>query len=272
MLAAESPNRLEVAVRRDDDAGLALHRFDEYGHGVRGDRRLESLRVTVGNGVEAGCEGSEAAPGDRVVGEADDGRGATVEVTAHHHDAGLVLGHPLDVVPPPSGQLEGGFDRLGTGVHGQHPVFAGQRCEAGAEGPQLVVVERSAGEREPRQLLGGRSHDHRMPVTEVERGVRCQRIEVALAVDVGHPDTLSGPRHDRQRMVVVCCRRLRELDLLLGGGRRYVPAPHGRRGHVVSPFVAALVMVSVSVRCSFGASLRVYSAHLRAPTVRQPTT
>jgi hypothetical protein len=66
-----------------------------------------------------------------------------------------------------------------------------------------------------------------MQVPEVQRGVRRQQVEVALALDVGHPRALAAGDDDRERVVVVGDVRL-DGDQLAGDG----VAPDVGRGGV----------------------------------------
>ena len=93
---------------------------------------------------------------ERVGREADDGGGAAVEVAGGHDDVRLAGRHALDVVAPLAGDLDRGLDRLGAGVHRQHPVLAGQLRQVAAERAELVVVEGPAGQRHPVELVARR--------------------------------------------------------------------------------------------------------------------
>ena len=176
---AELADAAQVAVGRDDHAALALDRLDQHGDGVLVDGRLEGRQVAVRDDDEAGRERAEAVARVRVVGEADDGGGAAVEVAGGDDDLGLVGGDALDLVAPLAGDLDRGLDGLGAGVHRQHEVLAAQVAERGAEVGELVVDERAAGQRQPVEL-GVRGGDQRgVAVAEVERRVAGQQVEVA---------------------------------------------------------------------------------------------
>ena len=105
------------------------------------------------------------------------------------------------------------------------PVFMGStrslpqsRASASANRPELVVVVRPAGERDAPELLGRGGEERRMPVAEVQRRVGGQQVEVALALDIGHPRALGAGDHDRERVVVVRDVLLFGLDDAGGGG------------------------------------------------------
>jgi len=126
-----------------------------------------------------------------------------VEVAVGDDDGRGIRGDALRAVRPRAGDLDPRLDGLRTGVHRQHEVLAAQLRERRGEGAELIVVERSARQRDPAQLRGGRGHQGGVAVTEVEGGVGGQQIEVALALDVGHPGPLTAGDDDRQRVIVV---------------------------------------------------------------------
>ena len=227
VLDAQPAHVVQVAGRRHDHAGFALHRLDQDGHGRLVDRRGERVGVAVRHRAEAGRVGAVVGLGDVVAGEADDADRAAVEVAVHDHDRRVPVGHALDLVAPAPGHLQRGLDALGAGVHRQHHLLAGQRRELGAERPEQVVVEGPAGEGQPVQLLLGGGDERRVPVAEVDGGVRRQEVEVPVAVVVPHPRPLAVGHHHRQRVVVVRAVDFLELDRT----ERHVPTVHhGRSG------------------------------------------
>ena len=159
------------------------------------------------------------------------------KLPVHHHDGRLVGRHALDVVPPPAAGLDRGLDRLGAGVHRQHQVLAGERGEVACERPELVVVERPAGQRHPFELALRGGDQARVAVAEVQRGVAAEAVEVAVAVDVLDPGAPAGAEHDRQRVVVVRGPAFGELDVLSSAPGR------PRLGHV------AMVALPGAVQC-----------------------
>jgi hypothetical protein len=82
-------------------------------------------------------------------------------------------------------------------------IAVGQFGQLGAERPELVVVERPAHQREPLELSHRGRDQPRVPVTEVQRGVRGEQVQVAASFNVGHPRALGLVDDDRQRVVVV---------------------------------------------------------------------
>ena len=162
-----------------------------------------SSAATSPNGDEARRVRAEAAPGARVVGEADDRGGPAVEVAGGDDDLRPAVRHPFDVVAPLPRHLDARLDRLRAGVHRQHHLLADQGGQVGGEGPQLVVVERPGGEGDAVQLLLGRGDQHRVAVAEVGRRVGGQEVQVGPAVGVGDRRPGRGGDDHLERVVVV---------------------------------------------------------------------
>ena len=99
-----------------------------------------------------------------------------------------------------------------------------QRREIAAEGPELVVVEGTAGEREPLDLGVAAADQTRVAVSEVERRVGGEHVEVARPLDVGDPGALGLREDDGQRMVVVSATAVLGVDGLGCVGVRRHPA------------------------------------------------
>ena len=92
-------------------------------------------------------------------------------------------------------------------------------CEAGevgAEGPEAIVVERTAGQSDAAHLVDGSGDEGRVTVSEVDRRVGREHVEVATALDIGDPGTLGLVDHDGDRVVVVRAVLVFELDGLVG--------------------------------------------------------
>ena len=96
-------------------------------------------------------------------------------------------------------------------------------------------MERAARQRDRVQLLLGRGDQRRVPVAEVERGVRREHVEVAPALDVGDPGALASADHHGERVVVVRAVLVLEGDRLgrrpdlLGGTSPLRPGHRGTR-------------------------------------------
>ncbi len=203
VLTAQLVEALEIALGWNDDPALALDRLDEDPDHVGVHRVAGRLEIPVGQQREARREGTEAVAVLRVVGEADDRRGATVEVAGEDQDLGLAVRHALDLVAPLARGLDRGLHRLGTRVHGQHPRVAGQLAHLPVQRAQLVVAERPRGQRHLLGLLDQRAADPRVGVALVDRGVGGEEVEVLVALDVPDPDALGALDHHVQRVVVV---------------------------------------------------------------------
>ena len=139
---------------------------------------------------EAAVERAEAVAIGFVRREADDGRRAAVKIVIRDDDFGAILRDVLEAVAPASRRLDGGFDRLGAGVHRQRHVEAGDLDEALQERPEQLGVIGAAGDREPAGLLHHGLQDARMPVAEADGRIGAHHVEIAPAVRVGHPDAL----------------------------------------------------------------------------------
>ena len=217
-LGAERAEVAQEAVGRHDHAALALDRLEQDGDRGVVDGRGDRLDVAVLHAAEAGGEGGVAGGGDLVVGEAHDRGRAAVEVALHGDDRGLAGRDALDLVAPLAADLDRGLDGLGAGVHRQDHVLAGQAAQRLGEAGELVVEERAAGEREVPQLLARDRDQALVGVSEVERGVARQAVEVAAAVDVDDPGAVALGEHHRQGVVVVRGVALRGLDVGRSGG------------------------------------------------------
>ena len=163
----------------------------------------ERLEVAEGHDAEALGERTEAVARVGIGGEADDGDGAAVEVVGADDDLGLVLGHAAHLVAPLADGLDGGLDGLRAGVHGEYLVGAGQPRELLVEERELVVAKGARGDRQLARLLDQRRQDLRVAVALVDGGVGRKAVEVAVAVDVPHPDAAPAAQHDVERLVVV---------------------------------------------------------------------
>ena len=178
-LGAQRAQVAQEALGRHDHAALALDRLEEHGDGGVVDGRGDRVDVAVGRTPEAGGEGGVAGGGDLVVGEADDGGRAAVEVALHGDDRGLAGRDALDLVAPLAADLDRGLDGLGAGVHRQDHVLAGQAAQRLGEAAELVVEEGAAGQRQAPELLARDRDEALVGVAEVEGGVARQAVEEA---------------------------------------------------------------------------------------------
>ena len=200
---------LEVAVGRDDHAGLALDRLDQERDRVVVERRLERLEVAERDALEAGRERPEA--GRVATGSSENETIVVVRPWKLPRQTTIFARSgrdPLDLVAPLPGRLDRGLDRLGAGVHRQHPLRASRARRGPAELAEPVVAEGAAGQRQPVELLAGGRDEPRVAVAEVERRVGGERVEVAAPVDVLDPGALAAADDHRQRGRS-CGRRIR---------------------------------------------------------------
>ena len=97
-----------------------------------------------------------------------------------------------------------------------------------AERAERVVVERARREREPIQLAVRARDEPGMPVTEVERAVRGQHVEVAVpSTSVTHAPSASAITTG-QRVIVVRGVAIREREQLLGARACCLVGAHPR--------------------------------------------
>ena len=80
---------------------------------------------------------------------------------------------------------------------------AGDLVEVAEEQRELVVAEGARGKRHPRSLGLQRFENLRMAVALVDGRIRGEKVEIAAAVDVGHPRALGAFDDDIEGMVVV---------------------------------------------------------------------
>ena len=140
-----------------------------------------------------------------------------MEVALGHDDERLVLGYALDLVAPAAGQLEGGFDGLGAGVHRQELVVAEVLGGHLLIGSQAVIVERAGSQAQLVGLLAEGLHDLGVAMSLVDGGIGRQKVEVAFPVDVPDEYALSPFQDDGQRVVVVGAVFFFEFNVLGGG-------------------------------------------------------
>ena len=176
VLGADLPHFLQITRRRHDDAGFALDGFSQESHGVFGDGGFQSGGVAVRDHLETGSVRSVIVLGQRIIGEADDGDGAAMEIVFANNDLLLAVFHAFDLGAPAAGSLQSGLNGLGAGVHGQNHVLAGGMAQGFIKIAQDGVVESAAGQSYFIQLILGRGHDLRVTVSEIVSGVSGQHV------------------------------------------------------------------------------------------------
>ena len=136
---------LEVAGRRNDDAGLTLNRLDQKGYGIVIDRLAQRVNVAVLDDFEPRRERSKPLAAERVGAEADDRRRPPVEVVLAADDLGLIRRNAFLGIAPLAGGFDRGLDALRPGVHGQGRIHFAQLGQFLAQRTELIVVERPRG-------------------------------------------------------------------------------------------------------------------------------
>src|SRR3974377_363068 len=87
---ADPPHARQPALRRHDDAGLALNGFDEHSSSIGTDHALHSRKVAERNRAESGREWPKTFAIIRFGGKANDRRCAAMEISLGDYDLGLV--------------------------------------------------------------------------------------------------------------------------------------------------------------------------------------
>jgi hypothetical protein len=112
-----------------------------------------------------------------------------MEVLLDGKDQSLVLRNTLDLVPPLSRNLDGGFDSLSTSVHGEDHVETEQLRGILSEAWEHIVVECATAECQSRCLFGQGLDKLRVAVTLVDSAVRGEEVKIVLVL--GIPDAAS---------------------------------------------------------------------------------
>jgi hypothetical protein len=173
VVAARRGDGGQIALGRDADAALPLHRLHDHAGLVRVPRefRGERVGVAVRDRAHAGQQWTERPREDRPVGDAQRPERLAVESARHGDDA-----------PPAGGarELESRLDGLGAGAR-EIDVIEFRRSDAGQAGRgggQFVAEQRPGGQRMAVELGVQGRHHVGMPVAE-------QEDPVAAAVEVG---------------------------------------------------------------------------------------
>src|SRR6185312_3232639 len=122
--------------------------------------------------------------------------------------------------PPSPRHLDRGFDRLRARVHGDDHLHAAQPREVAAEGLQVVGAVRAAGQGQLGQLTTSGGDEAGVTVSEVQRRVGREEVQVAVTMVVLDPRSAPARQRHRQRVVV---RRAVPV------GRSVATDPHARQ-------------------------------------------
>ena len=210
--SAKLLGRLEIAGGRDEDPGLGLDGLDKKGRGVGRDGLPQGIDIAVRDDHEPGCKRSEIVPVEGFGGEADDRYGPAVEIIGAGDNFRPVLGNSLFLICPLTGGLDGRFDRLGAGVHGQHHLVSGQVAELLGQERPLIIPEGPSRQRQTLGLLLDDLDDPGMAVAMVDGRMATQEVEVLVALDIPGPDPLALGQDGIQRVIVVGRVDIFELD------------------------------------------------------------
>ena len=151
-----------------------------------------------------GGNGPKPPRASGIGGEADDGDGAAVEVVGADDDLGLVLRHAPHLVAPFANGLDRGLDGLGAASSSagscarRSSPRAPRRSSASwsLRKAREVSVSLPACSTIAARIFG-------MAVALVDGRVGGEAVEIAVAVDVPHPDAAAAAQHHVERLVVV---------------------------------------------------------------------
>ena len=191
---AGGPGRLQEALRRQHDAGLAEHRLEHDRRGPVGDRGVERGGVAVRDeGDRAGQRAERRALG-RLPGDGERAEGAAVE--------GAVAGDPAAARAQPPGDLEPGLVGLRAGVGEQHALVAGELLQPLGEQHDRLADGEVADVAERAELAVDGLADGRVGVAEHVDGDAGVQVDVRPAVDVLDDRALAADQRDDRRAVV----------------------------------------------------------------------
>ena len=199
MLVAKCAKTLQEFAAGGAQATLALHRLDEDGRRLVGDRGLDEIEVTEGDLVEAGRLGAETFEIFRLAAGGDGRQGAAME-SAFEGDDVEAFGMALGIMITPRG-LDRAFQRLGAGIGEEHLVGEGRRRQAGGE---LLLAGAFVQIGEMPELFGLRLHrldEMGMGMAQRIDGDAGREIEIALAAFGHQPDALAALEPQRDAIV-----------------------------------------------------------------------
>ena len=164
---------------------------------------FERGNVVVGHRRKAWHEGPKTLGGRGIVRRRDGRQSPSPKVVLGKNNAGLAVGNALDIVTPPTGQLDGRFTTFDARVHGQDAVVTkvlGNEFGIFTEG---VIVKGATRQGELVGLVDQGLNDFGMTMPLVDGRVCRQEIVILLAVDVKDFGVLAFAENNRQGMVVV---------------------------------------------------------------------
>lgn len=132
-----SPSRTDAAEQKQQGITYILFEF-----------LLQGVDIIVGNRGKARHEGSKSLGRRRIVGGRDGRQGTSPKVIGRKQDAGLAIGNALDVVTPPTGELDGRLATFDARIHGQDAVVAKEVGDKLGVFSERVVVKGTTRERE----------------------------------------------------------------------------------------------------------------------------
>ncbi len=138
------------------------------------------------------------------------------------NDLSLVLGYSLDRIAPLPGRLHRGLNGFHSGIHRQRTFVTGDIMQEFIECRKLVVAKCPARQGDEFGLFDERFENGRVAMSLVDGRIGGQAIEIFLAVDVGHPDSLPLVYHHVERTVVMRAVLFLEGDVILSL-HRYTP-------------------------------------------------
>lgn len=143
---------------------------------------------------------------------------SAVEVVLSTQNDRLVLGNTLHFVPPLTGDLDAGLDRLGASVHGQNHVKAEVASDELGKTREYIIVESAGAQGEAGSLIHESLDQLRVAVALVDSGVGGEEVQIMTSLGVPDRGTLSAGEDNGQWVVVVSSKVILGLDGLGGGG------------------------------------------------------
>ena len=196
-VVAQLAHRLEVAIRRNVDAALALDGLQQHRRGGVVDGLLQFGEVVPGNVAEALGQGLEDLVLFGLAGGVQRGQRPPVERPAR-------ADHGVAAMPGPSaGQLDSALVGLRPAVGKEHltgrpadqAVDGAGHVHLGLGGVQVGHVAQGAG------LLSHRLGHPGVGVAQADHGDTAEKVQVAGVVAVPEPAALAPHEHDRGRAV-----------------------------------------------------------------------